>query len=507
MKFLFKVAPNQRIKQSTQSIMFELSLGLLAIYLFSLIYYYVEYGMSYVVHALLLMATALLVSLAVEIIWSLLFKKDIMAHLKSSFPWVSAIILVLMVPISMTLYALAIGTVFAILVGKLIFGGFGHNIFNPAAVGRTVILTAFTSAAVADLTTSATPIVAIANRGWLITDGAAREAFLEGFGGLSNLFLGWYPGALGETSTLLILIIGAILAVRRVLDWRVPVFYLGTLFLLGSLIALINGVGIWYPIYHIIAGGAAFGAVFMLTDPVTNPTSASGRIIFAIGAAIITIMIRVQANLPGGVVYSILLMNMLTPSIEWLTDGWQYDKVKKYVLASVATFVVGALLIGGIATQMTAVAVEDNGNGNGDDDDNGDVVVNLGEPIGIFDNAAVKPVGDVVEVTEDGDLITYIVDAKGYAVLEGGYDNAQPNQFEVVLNKAETTIVSVKALAINDTPGISDPAQSDTFLNQYEGLSFADEDASVDVASGATVTSISVNRAVRAAIDALQGGQ
>lgn len=507
MKFIFKVAPNQRIKQSTQNIMFELTLGLLAVYLFSLVYYYMEYGVDYMVHAILLMVTALVVSLVVEVIWSLIFKKNIMAHLKSSFPWVSAIILVLMVPISMPLYALSVGTVFAILIGKLIFGGFGHNIFNPAAVGRTVILTAFTSSVVADLTTSATPINAIAQRGWLITDGAARDAFLEGFGGLSGLFLGWYPGSLGETSTLLILIVGIVLAIRKVLDWRVPVFYLGTIFLLGGIIALVNGVGIWYPIYHVVAGGAAFGAVFMLTDPVTNPTSASGRIIFAIGAAIITVLIRIQANLPGGVVFSILIMNMLTPAIERMTDGWQYEKAKKYVLASLATLLVGALLIGGIATQMTAVAVEDNGGDDNGGDDNGEVIVNLGDPIGIFANATVKPEGEVVESSEDGDLVTFVVHSKGYAVLEGGYDNAQPNEFEVVLNKAEKTIVSVKVIELHDTPGISDPVNSDTFLDQYKDLSYDDEDASVDLATGATVTSTSANRAVRAAIEAVLGGQ
>lgn len=503
MKFTFKVSPNQRIKQSTQNIMLELSLGLLAVYLFSMVFYYVEYGMSYVIQGLLLMATALVASLVTEFIWCLFVKKKFIKHLQGSFPWVTAIILVLMVPINMTYYAMAVGTVFAILIGKLIFGGFGHNIFNPAAVGRTVILTAFAGSVAADLTTSATPITSIAQRGWIITDAVATEAFLDSFGGLWNLFVGWYPGALGETSALLILLVGAVLAYRKVLDWRVPTFYLGTIFVLGLIIALVNGAGLWYPVYQVIAGGAVFGAVFMLTDPVTNPTSASGRIIFAIGAAILTVLIRVQANLPGGVVYSILLMNILTPAIERFTDGWQYERTKKYVMAIAGTFVVGALLIGGVATQMEAVAAEDPQNG----DDDEEPTVNFGSPIGIFDEINSRVAGEIVEETQDGDVITYTVSSRGYAVLEGGYDDAEPNIFEVALNTSDNTIVSVSVVEMNDTKGISDPINTPTFLEQYEGLSFDDESITVDAVSGATMTSVSANRAVFTAIDALQGGE
>lgn len=505
MKFTFRVSPNQRIRQSTQNIMFELTLGLLAVFIFSLAYYYVEYDMSYVIHALLLFATAVGVSLVTEVLWCLVLKKPIGKHLQGSFPWVTAIILVLMVPINMTFYAMGVGTVFAILIGKLLFGGFGHNIFNPAAVGRTVILTAFAGRVAADLTTSATPIASIAQRGWLITDAVATEAFLESFGGLFNLFVGWYPGALGETSALLLLVVGAILAFRKVLDWRIPVFYLGTIFVLAWVIALVHGVGIWYPTYHVIAGGAVFGAVFMLTDPVTNPTSASGRIIFAVGAAIITVLIRVQANLPGGVVYSILLMNILTPTIERFTDGWQYEKEKKYITAFVVTLVVGMLLMGGVATQMEAVAAEDPSNG--DNGDNGDITVNFGEPIGIFDDITARVAGEVVDQSEDGDVITYTISSRGYAVLEGGYDDAEPNIFEVALNTSDNTIVSVVVVEMNDTPGISDPINTTTYLEQYEGLSFDDDSITVDSVAGATMTSVSANRAVRTAIDALQGGE
>lgn len=507
MKFTFRVSPNQRQKQSTQRIMFELSLGLLAVYVFSLAFYYVEYGMSYVIQALLLMATAVGTSLLVEVLWCLYLKKDIKKHMQSSFPWVTSIILALIVPISTTFYSLAIGTIFAILIGKLIFGGFGQNIFNPAAVGRTVMLTAFAGSVASDLSTSATPISSIASRGWIITDSALASEFLDGFGGLSNLLLGWYPGALGETSALLILIVGVILAYRGVLDWRVPVFYLGTIFALGSIIALINGAGIWYPLYHVIAGGAAFGAVFMLTDPVTNPTSTTGRIIFAVGAAILTVLIRVQANLPGGVVYSIMLMNILTPTIERLTDGYPFARAKKYAMYTATTFLVGALLIGGVATQMNPVAASDPETEEPDNETPEKPAITLGSAIGIFTDKTQKVAGEVLEQSSDGDVSTFKVSSKGYAVLESDYENTEPNVFEVVLNTADQTIVSVSVIELKDTAGIGDKIDDPVFLDQFKGLSYANEDASVDAVTSATVTSVSANRAVVAAVKAVEGGE
>jgi electron transport complex protein RnfD len=245
----------------------------------------------------------------------------------------------------------------------------------------------------------------------------------------------------------------------------------------------------------------------MLTDPVTNPTSATGRIIFAIGAAILTVLIRVQANLPGGVVYSILLMNILTPTIERITDGWQFEKAKKYAIYAGATFMVGALLIGGVATQMTAVAATDPETEEPGGETPTKPPVTLGAAIGIFDDATKNIQGEVLEQTTDGDQVTYIISSRGYAVLQSDYENTEPNQFEVVLNTTNQTIVSVKVLEMKDTTGIGDKINDDVFLDQYKGLSYADETATVDAASGATVSSVSANRAVRTAIDTAKGGE
>jgi len=495
MKFTYKVSPTMQTRQSTQQIMFLLTLGLMAVVLFSSAFYYVEYGMSYVIHLWSLLFASVAVAVLCEAVWAYFLKKDVVKYLKTSFPWVTAIILVLIVPIYTPIYPVVIGTIFAIVVAKLLFGGFGHNVFNLAGVGRAVMLFSFGASIMPDLVTSATPISSIANLGWIITDTTQIEPFLSQFGGISGLLFGWYPGAIGETSALLIMLIGVFLAVKNVLDWRIPVFYIGTLFTLASLIALIQGVGIWYPLYHIFAGGAMFGAVFMLTDPVSNPTSASGRIMFAMGAAIITILIRVQGNYPGGVVFSILIMNMLSPMIDRLTDGWQIAMSKKYVMSIASVGLVGAILMSIVGFNMQAIAIAD------PDPEIPDIT--LSSPISL-DQSATTVKGVILSSTTQGDFEIVVVEIRGYSALEGGYDDAQPNKVEVSINKSSLKVESVTIVEIKDTNNIGTKVDHPTFLNQFNGV---DETGSVDAVSGATVTSLSIVRAVFAALEHVKGGE
>lgn len=337
MKFNFHVSPSLKGNLTTKEIMKELTLGLLLVFVLAVFYYASAYGSRYALQAILLLVCSLVTTLVCEFLFAKIRKRDPKKEIQNSFGWVTAIILTLMVPISTRPYALIISTAFAIIFGKMLFGGFGHNIFNPAAVGRAVIFATFTGAST-NLVTSATPTVLIANSyGWVPANADALDGFLSQVGGWSSLFLGTYPGALGETFTIAIVLIGIFLIVRKIIDWRVPVVYLGTIFVMTAIVAIITGVGsyhgipgfIWYPVLHLILGGVVFGAFFMLTDPVTSPTSAAGRTIFALGAGILTVLIRLTGNLPEGCLYSILLMNMMTPLIESLLDGKQLDILKK----------------------------------------------------------------------------------------------------------------------------------------------------------------------------------
>ena len=356
MKFTFNVSPNLRQQQSTKRIMFELMLGLAVVYLFSLVYYFAEYGSSYALQDVMLLLVSLAVALITESVFAVVLKKDVKKYLSGSFGWITAIILTMMCTIDISPYALGVSTFFCIFFGKLLFGGFGNNIFNPAAFGRAVVFNAFVGATT-NVVTSATPLTVLATTfSWLPGSESAITQMMDSVGGLGTLFTGWYAGAIGETSALLILIVGAVLAYRQVIDWRVPVVYLGAIFVFTAIIAAFCGIGsynglpgfIWYPLVHLLSGGVVFGAVFMLTDPVTSPTSAQGRVLFALGAAILTVLIRMKANLPEGCLFSILIMNMLTPLIESAMDG------KQLVIRNRARKAFAGLAIIGIAVTLLA---------------------------------------------------------------------------------------------------------------------------------------------------------
>ncbi len=337
MKYVFHVSPNLQSKSSTPHIMRDLTIALLVLYAATVIYYMLAWGMKYGVQAILLLVCALITTFVCEAIYAKVKKLDIKTTIQQSFGWVTAIILVLMCPISITPYAVIIATVFAIAVARLMFGGFGYNIYNPAAVGRAVIFASF-SGATTNLVTSATPTGVLASTfRWLPGTQDALQSYLNYTGGWGGLFLGTYPGALGETYGLLIILLGLWLIWRNVIDWRIPVFYCGTIACIALVVALLEGIEsyhgipgfLWYPALHLLTGGVLFGGVFMLTDPVTAPTVPSGRIFYAICAGAITALIRLKGNLPEGCLYSILIMNTFTPMIEGALDAPQLQQMKK----------------------------------------------------------------------------------------------------------------------------------------------------------------------------------
>ena len=325
---LQRTSPNYRQKLSTQRIMRDLTIGLLVIVAYSLFYQFTSQNTTdYVVKAALIYLVSLGVAFATEIVWALIHKDNIVDHLKGSFPWVTAIIFALTLPIGTPLYVTAIGSFIAIFFGKLVYGGFGFNIFNPALVGRVVVHLAFggqlttTLSNGVDAVASATPAAALAATKWM-GEGFSYE--------LMDLFLGNHGGTLGETCIWLILLVGVVLAFRRVFDARIPVAYLGTVLILSEVFALMNGLDpLTYPLVHLCIGGVVFGAVIMATDPVTSPTSPLGKILFGIGLGFLTMIIRLKANFPEGVLFSILMMNMLTPWIDSLVLGRTNKNIAK----------------------------------------------------------------------------------------------------------------------------------------------------------------------------------
>jgi hypothetical protein len=212
------------------------------------------------------------------------------------------------------------------MIGKLVFGGFGKNIFNPALMGRIFIAICFSS----DLSVPEGLVVGgsdaaagatIANvmqssSGWL-TNGA-----IEGYS-VMDLFLGNYFAAMGETFTLLLIVIGIILIIRKDIQWRAPVFYIGTVGITTLIIGLLLNFKnpFLFAYYHLAAGGLMFAAVFMITDPVTTPTSRFGNCLVGVIAGLMTVLIRIGTNSAEGVMYSIAIVNLITPMIDGLVKG------------------------------------------------------------------------------------------------------------------------------------------------------------------------------------------
>lgn len=482
MKLNFEPAPHYRSPQSTTSIMKDLTLCLCAVTVYAVIYYAQVYGASYAVRVIEMMVAAVLAACCTEAVYFRLRRQDIKTGIATSYPWVTAMILVLISSIDNSVYAIIASTVIAIVFGKLVFGGFGQNIFNPAAFGEAILMNSFASAKSADFATGATPTTAIKSYGWLLTNEEWPD-FIEQYGGLGKMFLGQYPSTIGSTCALLILLCGIFLIIRKDIDWQAPVFYIGTIFVLSLIIGAMHGAGAWYAVYQVLAGGVVFGGIFMLTDPVTSPVTIPGRVVFGIGAACFTLIFRLRSNMADGVLYSILLMNMLTPAIDMMMDGNQIKNAKKIsrnVTVWSVCFIIIALLIGGFAQEEQPDTSSDSSSSGSA------AALALSDDYSDYE-AACEAVGDS----------TYSCTAKGFGLITGMEGDYKKNR--VTITVADGAVESITLDNFGDTAGIGDQAVTDENLANYVGLTLDD---SVDAVSGATYTSKSITAMVQAALEA-----
>ncbi|MDO4501407.1 MAG: RnfABCDGE type electron transport complex subunit D [Erysipelotrichaceae bacterium] len=341
--YKFRATPMFRQKLDTKNVMFRLTIGLVIVYIFGL-WNSSRYGMEYFFHTLDMLAVSLVAGVGTEALYAYVLKKDVKEYLSTSFPWVTCLIITEIVPCDTSVYAIFVSTVLAIFFGKLVFGGFGQNTFNPAAVGRCFITTSFVSVASVDLIASATPAKAFASVNWLMTP-ETFDIFTNQYGGIWNLFFGQYHGALGETSALLLIAILIIFLKDGVVDNRVPLTFLTVCFVSAWIIGAINGLGIEYAIAFLSTGGLVYGGVFMLTDPVTSPFTVPGRMVFACIAAVVTCLIRFLGNLPEGMCYGILIANMLSPLIDKLFSCKQVDSYKRNSIITYVTIVLSIACI------------------------------------------------------------------------------------------------------------------------------------------------------------------
>lgn len=298
-KLHLSVSPHIHSGRSTQKIMLDVIIALIP----TAVAGTVIFGLR----SLALIAVCIASCVLCEFLFNLIIKK------KQTIGDLSAVVTGLLLALNLSantpVWQAVVGCVFAIIVVKCLFGGIGKNLVNPAITARVFMLISFGNMTVAafpkeyipDAVSSATPLVEIAN---------------GNIPSLLTLFLGAHGGAIGEVSALAILIGGAYLLCRKVITWHIPAVYVGFTFLFSF---LFGGFDAYTALAQILAGGLLLGAFFMATDYVTSPSSPLGKVVFGIGAAFLTVVIRFWANYPEGVSFAILLMNILTPYIEKLT--------------------------------------------------------------------------------------------------------------------------------------------------------------------------------------------
>lgn len=239
-----------------------------------------------------------------EYLFNLIIKKE--QTISDLSAVVTGLLLGLNLPVNLPIWQAIVGSVFAIIVVKCIFGGIGCNVVNPAITARVFMLIAFGAMAmptsfVVDTLSSPTPLESIAS-------GNTPD--------FSDLIIGTIGGSIGETCVIALVLGGIYLLIRKVITWHVPVAFIGSAFVFSF---LFDGFDIMLSLAWILSGGLFLGAIFMATDYVTSPSSNLGKIIFGIGAGFITVVIRLYGAYPEGVSLAILLMNIINPYIDSLT--------------------------------------------------------------------------------------------------------------------------------------------------------------------------------------------
>ena len=299
-KLITSASPHIHSGASTRRIMLDVIIALLPAAIASA----VIFGMR--AHVILL--TCIASAVLAEALFNLITRrKQTVGDLSAV---VTGLLLGLNLSTNVPVWQCVIGSVFAVVVVKALFGGLGRNFANPAITARVFMLIAFSSVAggampaVVELEASATPLEQLAN-------GASQLP------SLLDMFIGTYGGAIGETCTAALLLGFIYLLVRKVIRWHIPVVFIGTVFVCS----LIASGDVEYALYQILGGGLFLGAIFMATDYVTCPITTKGKVVFALGCGLITFIIRYFCAYPEGVSFSILIMNLLVPYIERFTGN------------------------------------------------------------------------------------------------------------------------------------------------------------------------------------------
>ena len=324
LKLIASSSPHIRSNEDTRSIMLDVIIALMP----ALIMGIYVFGWRAL--------TVTLVSVAACVVWEWLYRK-VMKKTNSIGDLsavVTGILLAFVCPVQIPYWMIVIGAFFSIVLVKQLYGGIGCNFLNPALAGRAILLASYASVMAgnwvkvgekalvvgsnADIVTAATPMMLMKG-----VDAAGWETLTNTYT-LGDMFIGRIGGSLGEVSSLMLLLGGIYLLLRKVISWHTPVAYIGTVAVLTLISAPAGMSAVDFMLYNVFGGGLMLGAIFMATDYVTSPMTSKGMIIYGIGIGILTVVIRQWGGYPEGVSFAILIMNAFTPLIN------NYIKPKRF---------------------------------------------------------------------------------------------------------------------------------------------------------------------------------
>ena len=393
------------------------------------------------IYPIIFTLTGILSSYVIEEIFCKMTKKE------SKFSIIPGLFISLVLPLNTPLIILIFGVFMGIIFGKMLYGGFGYNIFNPALIGCLFVLATYSSVIVSsggylnsyevDTIASATPLSNV------VEGIGTYDNLVKPYGSLLNFFLGFIPGSPGETSSLLCILGFIYLAYNKVIKVRIPIYYVSTVFVLTFIIGSLNGHGLWYPIYSVLSGGLLFGSIFMATDPVTSPVTKYGCIIYGIMLGILTVVMRYLTPYPEGVLTSILIMNMFTFTLDKI--GTKTKNYLSKIVISLTVIIISSILL----------------------------VFNINNKL----NSDIDTDFKVLEKTTDNGVITYVVTEKGF---KGDI-------------KAEVKISNDKVISYTILECHDDYLK---VVEKEDYVSRLIENSNIDTVSGATKTSTALKKLI-----------
>lgn len=356
---MIKVFQHDRVKtkRTTMSMMIEFTVCVALVFIAALVYYGVsggddagKYILRMFLNLLVSMGTVYAIetaNLAIRYHKTLKVKEIFLNPITKEFFFVTPLILVLLFPVYTPIYVIFVSALIASLVAKVIFGGFGSNIFNPALAGRIFAGICFSGQISNASVVQAGTNLTISTGATLTTINQASGFVNETLDiSLKSLFLGTYHGAIGETFAGLIILIGIYLSVRKIIDWKMSLTYVVAFFIISLFMGVTadKGLGSFeFALRQCLYGAVLFGAVFCITDPVTSPVMSSGRIYAAFLGAFVCACIRYLGSAPEGVGYSILLVNLCTPAIDRILSNKSNHRIgtQYIVMAGLTVMCIG----------------------------------------------------------------------------------------------------------------------------------------------------------------------